>query len=541
MHADGLAPRGAGSRSPRGDARDHDERGDDRAGGRQREQALAAAGAGVAARAPARRSRPVRRTRSGDGVRGADTFEQCVHVRSSPGRRRSRRAGVSSARARRARARDSRTANVAALQPAARAASAIESPSHATRQIASRSRSLERARRRVRARGRRRRARRDRRWPGRPRTRRGARPCAGGWPAPCRRRRTATAAGARPAAAACATRRRTSRRRDPRRRRAPPGARNTRRSRRDGRRRCAEVFLVAHTRHLSRHYAGLTACETALTSGVSGCRRGHARRPSLPQHTSPRDRDRPVPARRVRAAVLLPGRHGRLLRVGRPADDHAAGHGRGLHRRCVLLRARRARDAAGIGSTSASCRSRPSRSSWRSRRSSTSTASTPQHVAFWIWVGLYVTTPCSSRSRGGATARPIRARPSRASRRCRRTCAPLLLAVGAVQSLVALVLLLSPSTMIEHWPWLLTPLTAQTLGGWFALPGVTALMMGARRPLERDPDHAREPADRARADPARHRPRVGATSTPATRSRTCSSAGSPCSSLALLGARVVDG
>ena len=55
---------------------------------------------------------------------------------------------------------------------------------------------------------------------------------------------------------------------------------------------------------------------------------------------------------------------------------------------------------------------------------------------------------------------------------------PALLVVGAVQSIVALVLLLSPSTMIEHWPWLLTPLTAQTLGGWFALPGVTALMMG---------------------------------------------------------------
>jgi hypothetical protein len=32
--------------------------------------------------------------------------------------------------------------------------------------------------------------------------------------------------------------------------------------------------------------------------------------------------------------------------------------------------------------------------------------------------------------------------------------------------------------MIELWPWTLTPLTAQTLGGWFALPGVTALMMG---------------------------------------------------------------
>jgi hypothetical protein len=55
---------------------------------------------------------------------------------------------------------------------------------------------------------------------------------------------------------------------------------------------------------------------------------------------------------------------------------------------------------------------------------------------------------------------------------------PLLLAVGGAQSAVALVLLLMPSTMIEHWPWQLTPLTAQTLGGWFALPGVTALMMG---------------------------------------------------------------
>jgi hypothetical protein len=55
---------------------------------------------------------------------------------------------------------------------------------------------------------------------------------------------------------------------------------------------------------------------------------------------------------------------------------------------------------------------------------------------------------------------------------------PLLLAVGVAQSAIALVLLISPSTMIENWPWRLTPLTAQTLGGWFALPGVTALMMG---------------------------------------------------------------
>ena len=85
---------------------------------------------------------------------------------------------------------------------------------------------------------------------------------------------------------------------------------------------------------------------------------------------------------------------------------------------------------------------------------------------------------CSCRWPGGATAGPIRGTPEPGEPPLppcvRRRCS----IVGGVQSLVALVLLLSPSTMIEHWPWLLTPLTAQTLGGWFALPGVTALMMG---------------------------------------------------------------
>jgi len=54
----------------------------------------------------------------------------------------------------------------------------------------------------------------------------------------------------------------------------------------------------------------------------------------------------------------------------------------------------------------------------------------------------------------------------------------VLVAVGGAQTAVALVLLVSPSTMIDIWPWMLSPLTAQVLGGWFALPGVTAIMMG---------------------------------------------------------------
>jgi hypothetical protein len=100
------------------------------------------------------------------------------------------------------------------------------------------------------------------------------------------------------------------------------------------------------------------------------------------------------------------------------------------------------------------------------------------HLAFWIWVGLYVVTPVLvplawivNRATDPRTPEPGEPPLPRAVR-------PLLLIAGGAQSLVALALLLSPSTMIEHWPWLLTPLTAQTLGGWFALPGVTALMMG---------------------------------------------------------------
>jgi len=100
------------------------------------------------------------------------------------------------------------------------------------------------------------------------------------------------------------------------------------------------------------------------------------------------------------------------------------------------------------------------------------------HVAFWIWVGLYVTTPILVplawwRNRATDPGTPEPGEPP-----LPRLVRPVLLSAGAAQSAIALALLLWPSVMIDHWPWHLTPLTAQTLGGWFALPGVTALMMG---------------------------------------------------------------
>jgi hypothetical protein len=101
-----------------------------------------------------------------------------------------------------------------------------------------------------------------------------------------------------------------------------------------------------------------------------------------------------------------------------------------------------------------------------------------EHVAFWIWVGLYVATPILVPLAWWLNRATDPRTPETGEPPLPGFVRPLLLAAGAAQSAVALVLLLMPSTMIEHWPWLLTPLTAQTLGGWFALPGVTAVMMG---------------------------------------------------------------
>jgi hypothetical protein len=101
-----------------------------------------------------------------------------------------------------------------------------------------------------------------------------------------------------------------------------------------------------------------------------------------------------------------------------------------------------------------------------------------QHVAFWIWVALYVTTPVLVPLAWWHNRRTDPGGPEPGEPPLPAHVRTVLFSVGGVQSLVAVILLLFPHAMIEHWPWLLTPLTAQTLGGWFALPGVTALMMG---------------------------------------------------------------
>jgi len=101
------------------------------------------------------------------------------------------------------------------------------------------------------------------------------------------------------------------------------------------------------------------------------------------------------------------------------------------------------------------------------------------HVAFWIWTGLYFATPFLVPL---AWLRNRRTDPgtleSSADRYVPRPVRTTLVAVGVGQFAIAVVLLASPSTMVDIWPWRIDELGAATLGAWFALPGVTALMMG---------------------------------------------------------------
>jgi hypothetical protein len=100
------------------------------------------------------------------------------------------------------------------------------------------------------------------------------------------------------------------------------------------------------------------------------------------------------------------------------------------------------------------------------------------HATFWIWTTLYIITPVLVPLAWLRNRRTDPGVPEPGEAEVPTIARWLLVGASAVQLAVALVLLLSPSTMIHVWPWRLTPLTAQVIGGWFALPGVTALMMG---------------------------------------------------------------
>jgi hypothetical protein len=104
---------------------------------------------------------------------------------------------------------------------------------------------------------------------------------------------------------------------------------------------------------------------------------------------------------------------------------------------------------------------------------------THSHVAFWLWAGLYFTTPLlvfgvwwANRRRDVSAAGAELLVPVRVSR--------VIAVLGALSVLTALFLFVFPGRAVAIWPWMLTPLTARAMGAIFAL-GIAGLGAPADR------------------------------------------------------------
>jgi len=90
------------------------------------------------------------------------------------------------------------------------------------------------------------------------------------------------------------------------------------------------------------------------------------------------------------------------------------------------------------------------------------------HVAFWLWAGLYFTTPflvwgvwLANRRREAPPGPDDLLLPSAARR--------VMGATAGLAVVVAVFLYLAPQRAIDTWPWMLTPLTSRVMGAIFML------------------------------------------------------------------------
>jgi hypothetical protein len=92
------------------------------------------------------------------------------------------------------------------------------------------------------------------------------------------------------------------------------------------------------------------------------------------------------------------------------------------------------------------------------------------HVAFWLWAGLYFTAPflvLAAWVTNQRYAAPILAGDVLLGRAER----AVILVVGLVALGWGLLMFVDPTAVIGRWPWALTPLTARVIGAVFCLGG----------------------------------------------------------------------
>jgi hypothetical protein len=100
---------------------------------------------------------------------------------------------------------------------------------------------------------------------------------------------------------------------------------------------------------------------------------------------------------------------------------------------------------------------------------------THDHISFFTWTALYVTTPFLVFGTWWFNRRTDPHTPDAAEAIIPHTLRWVLGCVGALTLIISLLLFLVPQAMMAVWPWTLTPLTARVAGAMFALPGLAGL------------------------------------------------------------------
>ena len=94
------------------------------------------------------------------------------------------------------------------------------------------------------------------------------------------------------------------------------------------------------------------------------------------------------------------------------------------------------------------------------------------HHTFYLWVILYAVTPVLVPGIYVLNRRTDPVEPSTDELRLPRVVRALGSGLGLLVAVTAALLFVAPGTMIEAWPWAVSPLTARILAGWFGLFGV---------------------------------------------------------------------
>ena len=96
------------------------------------------------------------------------------------------------------------------------------------------------------------------------------------------------------------------------------------------------------------------------------------------------------------------------------------------------------------------------------------------HLAFWLWAGLYFTTPLLVL--GAFLLNQRKAAPADDEPRLSPAARIVIGGTGAASLGLGLFLFVAPDAAIDVWPWMLTPLTSRVMGAVFCL-GVAGLVI----------------------------------------------------------------